>query len=80
VVLVVAKVPPRPSQARSCVPNESWRAATRLRLLELEQGAGDEVFRADFERREAALTEAITQASTAEQCRAAELLLRQLRP
>ena len=64
--------------ASACVPNESWRVTTRARLLELQQSAGDEVFRADFEHREAALTEAIAQASTSQQCLAAELLLRQL--
>ena len=62
-----------------CVPSEKWRAAARVNLLELEQQAGDDAFQAgDFEERETGLLDAITQATTAEQCKAAELRLRQL--
>lgn len=80
----IAPLPARVARAvplvprRPCQPDERWRAAAQVNLQELQQLAARRGHWADFERLEPTLWSAVNEASTTEQCEAADQRIRQL--
>jgi hypothetical protein len=67
-----------PVPRRLCQPDARWRAAAQVNLQELQQLAAQKGHWATFERLEPLLSSAIDEASTPEQCDAADQQIRKL--
>ena len=75
---IVPRVSPPPVPKRLCQPDARWRAAAQVNLQELQQLAAQKGHWATFERLEPKLSSAIDEASTTEQCAAADQQIRKL--